>query len=120
MRPNRYHHLVRRYAMSGKEIETISNNSGRRAAPSRMHAADKSAVTGGHQHRQAIGSHHPHLLPAQCGKNRVGMRAFRQRLLKMMNHIAVHQLHRSQFSVRKGGRFVYIEKGIANAGNIAQ
>ena len=48
------------------------------------------------------------------------MRAFRQRLLKMMNHIAVHQLHRSQFSVRKGGRFVYIEKGIANARNIAQ
>ena len=44
----------------------------------------------------------------------------RRRLLKMMNHIAVHQLHRGHFAVRKGGRFVDIEKGVANAGNIAK
>jgi hypothetical protein len=57
-----------------------------------MYATDKAPVAGGHQHRQAIGGHHPHLLSAQDGKNRVGLRAFRLWRLIMMHDVAMHQL----------------------------
>jgi hypothetical protein len=34
----------------------------------------------------------------------------------MMNLITMHQLHRSQLGIGKGGGFVDIEKGVADAG----
>jgi hypothetical protein len=37
-----------------------------------------------------------------------------------MYDIAVNQLHRRHFAIGKGGGFMDIEKGVADAGDIAQ
>lgn len=98
-----------------KSRQTVVDNAAGQPLPAGMHAADEATVARGDQYRQAVGGYHPHLLPGDGGKHRVGMRARRQRLLIMMNLIAMDQLHRRHFGIGKGGGFVDIEKRVADA-----
>lgn len=103
-----------------KTGQTVVDNTADQPLPAGMHAADVATVARGDQQRQTVGGHHPHLLPGYRGKHRVGVRARRQRLLIMMNLITMHQLHRSQLGIGKGGGFMDIKKSVADADRIEQ
>lgn len=120
MRPAHHHQLFGRNLITPKQREAIFDDPAGRAAPARVDATDIAPVSRSHQQRQAIGGHHAHLLPFNGGKHRIGVGSFRLRRLIVMYNVAVNQLDRCHFAVGKGGSFMNIEKGVADAGDIAQ
>ncbi len=115
MRPHGDDQIGQCHPLLAKTGQTVVDNTADQPLPAGMHAADVATVARGDQQRQTVGGHHPHLLPGYRGKHRVGVRARRQRLLIMMNLITMHQLHRSQLGIGKGGGFMDIKKSVADA-----
>ena len=104
----------------GKKGQAIIDNAADQPLPAGMHAADEATVARGDQHRQTVGGHHAHLLPADGGKHRIGVGSLRLRRAILMHDIAVNQFNRRHFAIGKGGGFMNVEKGVADTGDIAQ